>query len=143
MRRIVATDECEIAAPPERVFGLLDDPAGYPRWWPPALRVRAAGAREVEIRPPGSGFLCRLGEAVPPTRLVVHYVSGPQRGEGVWTLEPIDGGRRTRLRYAVDLAPHGVIARALSHVMDFAAIHSRHMRPVLDGLAREAARSEA
>ena len=139
MRRLVASDGCDILAPPARVFALLSDVAGYERWWPAALRVRVVAADEVEIRPPGSAFRCRLGESVPPLRLGVHYVAGPQRGQGIWTLAPLEGGRATRVHYAVDLEPHGVVARLLSHAMDFAAIHSRHMRPVLDGLAREAA----
>ena len=141
MRRIVATDCAEIAASPMRTFALLREVEGYPRWWPAALRVRAVGPDEVEIRPPGSAFRCRLRAADAPGRIVVDYVSGPQRGQGVWSLDPLDGGRATRDCYAVDLVPHGVVARTLSRVLDFAAIHSRHMQPVLDGLAREAAGS--
>ncbi len=140
-RRIRAADRVDIAAPAERVFAILADAQNYPRWWPPALRVRIVetiAGQEIDIHPPGGGCRCRLGAADPPHRLVVDYIAGPQRGLGVWTLAAKPDGAGTTVTYAVDLMPHGLIARALSHVMDFSALHSRHMWPVLEGLAREA-----
>ena len=137
-RRIQAEDMVDVAGSPDAVFAVLWDVARYPDWWPAALRVRHIGGGEVEVRPRASRFRCRLGDAEPPYWLTVQYVDGPQRGEGIWTLQALPHGA-TRVCYRIDLEPHGLIARLLSYAMDFAAIHSRQMRPVLAALARRVA----
>jgi uncharacterized protein YndB with AHSA1/START domain len=137
MSRLQVTDRRDIAAAAERIFALLSDAESYPRWWPPALNVRAVDG-DVEIRPAGASFRCRMVEADPPWRIVVDYIEGMQRGFGVWTLEPSADGQGTSVAYAVDLVPHGMIAQMLFKTMDVAGIHSRHMQEVLAGLAREA-----
>jgi len=135
--RVVATDTCNIAATAERIFALISDATSYPRWWPASLNVREVDG-DVEVRPTGASFRCRMVENDPPRRIVVDYVEGPQRGQGVWTLEPAADGQGTAVTYAVDLVPHGMLAQMLFRTMDIRGIHSRLMQEVLAGLAREA-----
>ena len=137
-RRIFAEDTIDVAGSPAAVFAVLADVAHYPDWWPAELRIRHLGGGEVEVRPRASRFCCRLGDGEPPYWLTVHYVDGPQRGDGIWTLQALPHGA-TRVSYRIDLEPHGLIARLLSVWMDFPAIHSRQMRPVLEALARRVA----
>ncbi|MBV9748020.1 MAG: hypothetical protein JO157_04315 [Acetobacteraceae bacterium] len=40
------------------------------------------------------------------------------------------------MTYAVSLVPYGLVAKTLSHVVDFAALHSRQMQGVFSGLAQ-------
>lgn len=95
----------------------------------------------VEIRALGSRFRCCIAAVEPPSRLTVEYVAGLHRGRGSWTLEPQQGG--TKATYTIDLVPHGLRAKVLSHVMDFATLHSRQMQGVFGGLARHLSQGDA
>jgi uncharacterized protein YndB with AHSA1/START domain len=144
MTRTHTTDSAVIAAPPKRVFAVLLAVGRYADWWPAALAPRivsvphlGAGST-IEAGPRFGRFQARITEAEPPQRVSVAYVGGAHRGTGEWRLEPADGG--TRVTYSIDLAPHGLVARALSRLVDFGPVHSRMMAAIFEGLAREAAR---
>jgi uncharacterized protein YndB with AHSA1/START domain len=129
-----------IAAPPRRVFEVLLAIERFPLWWPSNLQVRAISppphgvGSVLEIRTLGSRFRCQIVSVDAPQEISLHYYTGPHRGRGVWTLAARDGG--TEVIYSVDLIPFGLVARALSHVLNFSALHSRQMRGVFRGLAR-------
>ena len=104
MREIVTT--IDIDAPPAEVWAVLADTAAYPDWNPfvVALEGELAVGRKlaVTIRPPGG-----RGITLKPTVLEVEpgislrwlgRLGVPRifDGEHSFTLEPIDGGRRTR-----------------------------------------------
>jgi uncharacterized protein YndB with AHSA1/START domain len=147
MRPIHTADSVFVPAPPERVLPALLAVERYTLWWPAALRVRAVSPPPhglgslVEIRALGSRFRCRIAAVEPPSRLTLEYVAGLHRGHGSWTLEPQQEG--TKATYAVDLVPNGLRAKVLSHVMDFAALHSRQMQRVFGGLARHLSKCNA
>lgn len=146
MRSTHAIGSAFIPASPEYVFATLLAVDRYSLWWPVALRVRVVSppphglASVVEIRALGSRFRCRITAVESPSRLAVEYVAGPHRGRGSWTLESEDEG--TRATYTISLVPHGPMARTLSHVVDFAALHSRQMRGVLGRLAQTLAKDD-
>lgn len=147
MSPIHAADSMFVPAPSERVLAALLAVERYPLWWPAALRVRVVSPPPhglgsiVEVRVLGSRFRCRIAAVEPPSRLTVVYVAGLHRGHGLWTLEPQQGG--TKVTYAVDLVPHGLMAKLLSHVVDFATLHSRQMQGVFGGLTRHLSRGDA
>lgn len=147
MRPIRAADSVFVPAPSERVLDVLLAVERYPLWWPAALRVRVVSPPPhglgsiVEIRALGSRFRCRIAAVEPPSRLTVEYVAGLHRGHGSWTLEPQQGG--TKATYTIDIVPHGLRAKVLSHVVDFATLHSRQMRGVFGGLARHLSKGDA
>jgi uncharacterized protein YndB with AHSA1/START domain len=95
-----------VGSPPARVFEVLEDTAGYPRWWP--------GAKE---RPqdrlvlPGFGSVAaRATEVRPGVGLFVRLEGRGFRGHVEWFLEPykegtvvngivnVEAGRRWRER---------------------------------------------
>jgi uncharacterized protein YndB with AHSA1/START domain len=138
-RRTRAEDRRFVEAAPQRVFAVLVAVDRYALWWPPAYRPRVLSppphgvGSVVQATVAGSRLVCRIAAADEPRSLVVEYVAGPHRGRGEWVLMPEGSG--TAVIYAFDAEPVGPVARLLSHVVDFAAIHSRHMKLVLDSLA--------
>lgn len=141
MKRTKVTDSQEFAFPSDQIFRLLVDFSRYPEWWPKELKVEVlkvspswVGSR-IKIQPYGSWFVCEVISLIPNQEMLMHYVDGLHRGTGLWKLEEIPIG--TRLNYTVDLEPQGVVPRLLSHVMDFAAWHSRGMQGVFSGLQKE------
>jgi uncharacterized protein YndB with AHSA1/START domain len=107
------TFERQVAAPPETVFGVLTDHAGYAGLTP--LRTSRL-EREGEPAPNGVGAIRVLGIAGPPlreevlayepsTRFSYAVLSGlPVRDHvGTVSLDPRDGG--TRVVYAVRTTP--------------------------------------
>ena len=149
MRLTRATDQRQIQATPERIFALLLAVDRYGEWWPSDIGVAVlsppphgeGSVVAVKLAQSGGGFRCRIAAAEAPRLIAVDYIEGPHRGRGTWTIEPCDGG--SLVTYAVDLRPHGVMAGLLSYVMDFAALHSRLMGEVLDGLERAATNEKA
>jgi len=149
MRPTRATDARFIPAPPDRIFALLLAVDRYPEWWPDDIGVEVltppphgvGSVVAVRLAKSGGGFRCRIVGADAPLQVAVDYIEGAHRGRGLWTLEPRDGG--TEVTYRVDLRPRGLMVGLLSYVMDFAALHSRLMREVLEGLERAATKEKA
>jgi hypothetical protein len=86
-----ALDHGFVAAERERVFEVLRDPAGYPRWWP---GTRSLGDGRLQI--PGLPPAALSAEAVRPGTGLVVRVSDP-RPRGVdghleWYLESFQEG---------------------------------------------------
>lgn len=101
--------QIDVAAPPDRVWGVITDFASYPRWAGFAeAEVLRAEAAAWEVR-----LVFRLVRSFPytirawspsPLRLEWTLVEGAFRAnEGAWQLTPADGGAACRVDYRLDL----------------------------------------
>ncbi|WKD31629.1 SRPBCC family protein [Streptomyces xanthophaeus] len=107
---------------PEDVYAYLTDPTHLPEWQDSAVSAVPIGDLPVHV---GSRVLVtrQIGrrrvpttiefvELDPPRSWHVHGVDGPVRPDVRGTVEPLDGGTRSRLTLDVDFEGHGV-GRAL------------------------------
>jgi len=140
-------DEVALAAPPERVFAVLADFAGYARWWPWFVRVEPVAltpelvGSTLLLDPLGAPTFEWRVERVEPARLLrLRYQRGPYAGTGEWSLAPgapslPGGGSGTRVGYAVDVTTSHPLLQPLGRVVDLGLVHSLLMTQVLRGLA--------
>lgn len=102
----------ELDAPPDRVWELLEPIDRHVDWMTDAVEIRFAGE---QTRGVGTRFVCdtkvgpfeltdrmEITEWVPGRSMGVKH-SGVVTGSGVFTLEPIDAGRRTRFTWTENL----------------------------------------
>ncbi|MFG2484387.1 MULTISPECIES: SRPBCC family protein [Streptomyces] len=107
---------------PEDVYSYLTDPTHLPEWQDSAVSAVPIGDLPVHV---GSRILVtrRIGrrrvpttmefvELDPPRSWHVHGIDGPVRPDVRGTIEPLDGGARSRVTLDVDFEGHGV-GRAL------------------------------
>ncbi|MFI7354315.1 SRPBCC family protein [Streptomyces avidinii] len=107
---------------PEDVYAYLTDPTHLPEWQDSAVSAVPIGDLPVHI---GSKILVtrQIGrrrvpttmefvELDPPRSWHVHGVDGPVRPDVRGTVEPLDGGTRSRVTLDVDFEGHG-LGRAL------------------------------
>ena len=112
----------EVARPPDEVFSYSTDPSRFAEWQRDVVGVRVEGDRPPTV---GSRFTTtrRIGgvertmtqevtEHSPPRRWAARGVDGPIRPNATLTVEPLDGGARSRVTFALDFEGHG-IGRAL------------------------------
>jgi ribosome-associated toxin RatA of RatAB toxin-antitoxin module len=138
MRRTQVTDCRVFSFDAACVYAALIDFGSYPKWWPSELRLKVlretadlVGSR-FEVRPRGGSFVCEVVALDDQRELQIRYVDGLHRGTGLWTLRQHENG--TQVCYQIDLEPQGFVPRLLSHVINFASIHSNGMEKVFDGL---------
>ena len=94
-----------IAAPPQVVFRALTDEKELTNWFPnqgAVLEARVGGMLEFRfLRPDGEkhAFRGRILEIIPDKRLSYSWntASSQDNGTITWTLEPVDGGAKTRV----------------------------------------------
>ncbi|MFI1646946.1 SRPBCC family protein [Streptomyces avidinii] len=111
---------------PEDVYAYLTDPTHLPEWQDSAVSAVPIGDLPVHI---GSKILVtrQIGrrrvpttmefvELDPPRSWHVHGVDGPVRPDVRGTVEPLDGGTRSRVTLDVDFEGHG-LGRALVPLM--------------------------
>ncbi|WP_405437187.1 SRPBCC family protein [Streptomyces avidinii] len=111
---------------PEDVYAYLTDPTHLPEWQDSAVSAVPIGDLPVHI---GSKVLVtrQIGrrrvpttmefvELDPPRSWHVHGVDGPVRPDVRGTVEPLDGGTRSRVTLDVDFEGHG-LGRALVPLM--------------------------
>ncbi|HEV8205431.1 MAG TPA: SRPBCC family protein [Actinophytocola sp.] len=116
MPPIVST--IEIGRPPAEVFSYVTDPSRFAEWQHDVVAVRIE-----EGRPPGVGTRFtttrRIGhtertmtqeitEITAPTSWAARGVDGPIRPHANVTVEPLDGGTRSRVRITLDFEGHGI-----------------------------------
>ncbi|MFE5806070.1 SRPBCC family protein [Streptomyces sp. NPDC056491] len=107
---------------PEDVYSYLTDPTHLPEWQDSAVSAVPIGDLPVHV---GSRVLVtrQIGrrrvpmtmefvELDPPRSWHVHGIDGPVRTDVRGTVEPLDGGTRSRVTLDVDLEGHG-LGRAL------------------------------
>jgi uncharacterized protein YndB with AHSA1/START domain len=108
----------EIARPPEEVFSYVTDPSRLAEWQESVVTTRmegsgtpGVGSRVVVTRRIGRverTMTSELTELSPPRSWAVRGVDGPIRGNVNGTIEPLDGGARSRVTIELDLQGHGI-----------------------------------
>ena len=116
MAPIVAS--VEIARRPEDVFAYITDPSHLPEWQDSVVRVKTeagaptgGGSRSVVTRRVGPREIDMTTDLVdlnPPRSWRVRGVDGPVRGNVQGTIEPLDGGARSRVTLDLDFEGHGI-----------------------------------
>jgi hypothetical protein len=112
------THTIEIARSPEDVLAYLEQLDRHGEWQSDIKRVTdvtpgpvGVGTRATEYRkmPIGTAKVTyEIAEHEPARRFVFVGVSGPVRARGVVTVEPLDGGARSKLRLDFDMVGHGI-----------------------------------
>lgn len=142
---IRAVDEVRLPQPPEPVFAVLRDVAGYRRWWPWTVFVRvlqdAGGVgTEVQMRPMGGPPVrFRLTEIDPPRRIRMLYHTGPVQGWAEWVVIP--EGEGSRVQFRLEGEGRGWLVRTAARLLPLAVLHSYQMRDVLRRLKEELQRN--
>ena len=108
----------EIDCPPEDVFAYASDLVRFGEWQKDVVRVELHGGGPLGV---GSRFTTtrQLGgveykttqevtEFSPPSRLTAASVDGPLRAIGTITIEPLDGGARSRFTSSLDFEGRGL-----------------------------------
>jgi uncharacterized protein YndB with AHSA1/START domain len=125
----MSMNRIDIDAAPDHVFAVLTDPCAYADWVLGAKRVRDV---DTEWPAPGSRFHHAVGAGVveikdstkivriEPDRLLELEARFRPLGEAVvkLELEPLDGGRRTRV--AMREEPKGKVVQPLAFLLDVA-----------------------
>lgn len=133
-------DEAIIDAPPEAVWeSLVAELNGAAKWWVPHNTFKpgsqppekVGGQTEVTVHPKGVDkggpklrFTARTREVDPGRRLLADYVDGVFRGTSEFFVEPVDGGRYTRLAMHFRGEPSGWV-RLLAKAADIGLQHSK------------------
>jgi len=139
----------DIARPPEEVFAYATDPSRFPEWQRDVVRVRVEGDGPAGV---GSRFTTtrRVGgvertmtqevtECRAPARWAVRGVDGPIRPSATVTVEPLEGGARSRVSFALDFEGHGIGRPLLPAVrrqtQRAAPVSYRNLKARLEGAA--------
>jgi uncharacterized protein YndB with AHSA1/START domain len=107
----------EIGRPPDEVFAYVTDPSRFHEWQHDVVRVDiqgdglpGVGSRFITTRRLGGAdrvMTQEITELTPPRRWVAHGVDGAVRPSADVTVEPLDGGTRSRVTIALDFEGHG------------------------------------
>jgi uncharacterized protein YndB with AHSA1/START domain len=105
----------EIDRPPDEVFAYATDPARFPQWQTDVVRVEVdghgVGSRFTTVRRIGGAdrdMVQEVTEDQPPRTWAAHGVGGPIRPNATVTVEPLDGGRRSRATFGLDFDGRGM-----------------------------------
>jgi uncharacterized membrane protein len=114
----VITHSIEIARTPAEVFAYLDQLDRHPEWQSGLLSASVetdgptrVGSRALEQRQVPGGprdFRYEVTEHEPPRRMSFRGLNGPVRPAGTVTIEPLDGGNRSRVTIEFDLVGVGI-----------------------------------
>src|SRR5437879_1715641 len=110
-------ESIEISRSPEHVFAYATDFSHFPEWQAGVLSARKEGqSRATVVRRAGPRKLTRTEELVEqnaPKSWTVRGVGGPLIATVKGTIEPIDGGERSRVTIALDFEAHDLGGSAL------------------------------
>jgi carbon monoxide dehydrogenase subunit G len=108
----------EISRRSEDVFSYVIDPVQFPEWQDGVVSAHrdgdaplGVGSKTVVTRRVGPRTLPTTEEVVelhPPRNWAVRGVDGPVVGIAKGTIEPLDGGQRSRVTTAFDFEAHGI-----------------------------------
>jgi uncharacterized protein YndB with AHSA1/START domain len=112
------SNSIEIDRPAETTFAYVTDPARFTEWQKNVVAGHMDGDGPVTV-----GSLCRTTRRIgfadrPVTAAVTHVdpprawgvrgIDGPIRAEVNVTVDPLDGGRRSRVTIELDFSGHGI-----------------------------------
>ncbi|MEO3870720.1 SRPBCC family protein [Nonomuraea sp. B12E4] len=133
-------DDAFIDTTPDAVWAaLVAELRGAARWWVPHNTFapgavppdQVGGETQWTVHTKGVDkggmklrFTSRTRAVDPGRRLATEYVDGAFRGSAEFVLDPVDGGRRTRLSLRFSAAPQGGL-RLLAKVADIGLQHSK------------------
>jgi uncharacterized protein YndB with AHSA1/START domain len=113
MSPIVST--IEIDRSPDEVFAYATDPTRFTEWQNDVVRVRSAdrhvGARFTQTRRFAGAertLTTEITESNPGRSWAATGVDGPVRATVRITIEPLSGGARSRVTFALDFTGHGM-----------------------------------
>jgi uncharacterized membrane protein len=107
----------EISRSPEDVFAYLDDLARHGEWQEQVVSAKVegvptkVGSRSTETRKVGGRereMTYEVTEHNPPRLFAFRGVDGPVRAIGRATVEPLEGGARSRVTLDLDFEGHGM-----------------------------------
>jgi hypothetical protein len=111
-------ESIDISRRPEDVFAYAIDFAHFPEWQGGVLSARpeggaplAVGSKAVVTRRIGPRELPRteeIAELNPPRSWAVRGIGGPLTAIAKGTIEPLDGGERSRITIALEFEGHGI-----------------------------------
>jgi uncharacterized protein YndB with AHSA1/START domain len=111
-------ESIEISRPPEDVFAYATDFAHFPEWQGGVLSARPEGGAPLTVgstavitRRVGPRELPRteeIAELNPPRAWAVRGVGGRLVAIAKGTIEPVDGGERSRVTIAIEFEGHGI-----------------------------------
>jgi uncharacterized membrane protein len=117
------TESVEINRRPEDVFAYIDDLERHGEWQEEIVSVRVegggptkVGTRAIERRKvPGreQTVTYEITEHDPPRTFAFHGTDGPIRPVGKGTVEPLDGGERSRVTIEFDFEAPGIGGKLL------------------------------
>jgi uncharacterized protein YndB with AHSA1/START domain len=107
----------EIARPPDEVFAYITDPSRFHEWQHDVVRVDiqgdgvpGMGSRFITTRRLGGAeraMTQEITELTAPRRWVARGVDGAVRPSADVTVEPLEGGTRSRVTIALEFEGHG------------------------------------
>jgi protein-S-isoprenylcysteine O-methyltransferase Ste14/uncharacterized protein YndB with AHSA1/START domain len=111
------TSSFEIARPPDEVYAYVTDPTWFPDWQRDVVRVEVLGdgapgvgtrfTTTRRIGPAERTTTQEITQAERPRSWAARGVDGPLRPNADLTVEPLDGGTRSRVTIALDFEGHG------------------------------------
>jgi uncharacterized protein YndB with AHSA1/START domain len=111
-------ESIEISRRPEDVFSYATNPAFFPEWQESVVSVRregdaplTVGTKTTVVRRVGPRKMPAteaITELNPPRTWAVRSDGGPLVAIAKGTIEPLDGGQRSRLTVAFDFEAHGL-----------------------------------
>ena len=112
------TNSVEIARKPEEVFAYLDDLSRHGEWQEQIVNIQMrtegptrVGTRATQTRRAPGGdqtFTYELTEHDPPRKASFRAIDGPVRPVGMISVEPLEGGSRSRVTLQLDFEGHGI-----------------------------------
>jgi uncharacterized protein YndB with AHSA1/START domain len=138
MAALVST--IEIARPPREVFAYATDPARFPEWQRDVVSVRPLEGGRFATTRLISGAERTLTQQItrddPPHTWAAEGIDGPIRAHATITIEPIDGGARSRVTFTLDFEGHGLGAALVPLVRRQAAkgapVSYRNLKDLLE-----------
>jgi uncharacterized protein YndB with AHSA1/START domain len=108
----------EIARPPDEVYAYVTDPSRFAEWQHDVVRVRILGGRPPSagsrftttrrIGPVEQTMTQEITELNPPRSWAARGVDGPIRASADVTVQPLEGGTRSRVTIALDFEGQGI-----------------------------------
>nr|WP_184351102.1 SRPBCC family protein [Streptomyces olivoverticillatus] len=134
-------DTWTLAAAPDAVYAVLEDPDGYPAWWPQVIGVTRTGDDSGTVRfrsflPYDLAVTARQGRRDPAARTLEITLHGDLEGWARWTVLP-RGRTGSTARFEQEVTVHKPLMRrlALPGRPLFLANHAWMMRGGRRGLA--------